>query len=61
MGVNFTDEKKTKWAFITNMEFKNWYEVKELYRKRWNIENIFKATDGIQLKAQTNSPTTRLF
>ena len=40
------------------MEFKNWYEVKELYRKRWNIENIFKAKDGIQLKAQTNSPTT---
>ena len=26
-----------------------------------NIENIFKATDGIQLMAQTNNPVTRLF
>jgi len=61
LGVDFTDGKRSRWAFITNMEFENWYKVRELYRKRWNIENIFKATDGIQLRAQTNNPTTRLF
>ena len=61
LGVDFTDGKRSRWAFITNMEFENWHEVRELYRKRWNIENIFKATDGIQLRAQTNNPTTRLF
>ena len=61
LGIDCADGKRTKWAFITNMEFKNWHSVKELYRKRWNIENIFKATDGIQLRAQTNNPATRLF
>ena len=61
LGIDYTQGKRRKWAFITNMEFENWYTVRELYRKRWNIENIFKATDGIQLRAQTNNPTTRLF
>ena len=61
LGVDFAEGKRTKWAFITNMEFENWHEVRELYRKRWNIENIFKATDGIQLRAQTNNPVTRMF
>ena len=46
---------------ITNLQFENWREVREVYKKRWNIEIIFKATDGIQLKAQTNNPATRLF
>ena len=61
LGVDFAEGKRNKWAFITNMEFDNWYKVRDLYRKRWNIENVFKATDGIQLRAQTNNPTTRLF
>lgn len=61
LGVDYTGGKRTKWAFITNLEFENWYSVREIYRKRWNIENIFKATDGIQLRAQTNDPTIRLF
>lgn len=61
LGADYSDGKRTKWAFITNMEFDNWYSVRELYRKRWNIENVFKATDGIQLRAETNNPATRLF
>ena len=61
LGIDHTDGKRTKWAFITNMEFENWHNVREIYRKRWNIENVFKATDGIQLRAQTSNPTTRLF
>lgn len=61
LGVDFAEGKRAKWAFITNIEFENWRGVREIYRKRWNIENIFKATDGIQLRAQTNNPVTRLF
>jgi hypothetical protein len=61
LGVDYTDGKRMRWAFITNMEFRNWYMIRGIYKKRWNIENIFKATDGIQLRAQTNNPTTRLF
>lgn len=61
LGVDYTDGKRMKWAFITNLDFENWFKVRELYKKRWNIENIFKATDGIQLRAQTNNPTTRMF
>ncbi len=61
LGVEVTDKKRNKWAFITNMDFDNWYTVRVLYRKRWNIENIFKATDGIQLRVHTNNPTIRLF
>jgi len=61
LGVDHTQGKRTKWAFITNLKVKNLYEIREIYRKRWNIENIFKATDGIQLRAQTSNPTTRMF
>ena len=61
LGVDFKDGKRAKWAFITNLQFENWREVREVYKKRWNIEIIFKATDGIQLRAQTNNPATRLF
>jgi hypothetical protein len=61
LGVDYTDGKRMKWAFVTNLQFENWYKVRELYKKRWNIENIFKATDGIQLRAQTNNPTIRMF
>jgi hypothetical protein len=61
LGVESISGKRMKWAFITNMKFVNWYETRVIYRKRWNIENIFKATDGIQLRAQTSNPTTRMF
>ncbi len=61
LGADITQGKRTKWAFLTNMEVKNLQRIREIYRKRWNIENIFKATDGIQLRVQTNNQTTRFF
>lgn len=61
LGTDHSDGKQMKWAFITNLVFNNWYGVRKIYKKRWNIENIFKATDGIQLRVQTNNPTTRMF
>ncbi len=61
LGSDNTGGKRMLWAFITNLNFENWYKIREVYKKRWNIENIFKATDGIQLRIQTNNPTTRMF
>jgi hypothetical protein len=61
LGIDYLQGKRAKWAFITNLEFGDWYETRQVYRKRWNIENIFKATDGIQLRVQTSDPVARLF
>ena len=61
LGAEYKLRKRMKWAFITNLKFDNLSDARDMYRKRWNIENIFKATDGIQLRAQTNDPVVRLF
>lgn len=61
LGAEYTKGKRAKWAFITNLELDNLYGARIIYRKRWNIENIFKATDGIQLRVQTNDPIARMF
>jgi len=45
LGVDYTDSKRTKWAFITNMEFDNLYDVRIIYKK----DGILK----ISLKLQT--------
>lgn len=53
--------EKREWGFVTNLHRKNLIEVLNIYKKRWNIENIFKATDGIQLRVATSNPITRMF
>ncbi|MEK6921369.1 MAG: transposase [Nanoarchaeota archaeon] len=53
--------EKHEWGFLTNLKKKKWIEIREIYRQRWNIENIFKATDGIQLRVATANPSTRMF
>lgn len=55
------DIKNRSWGFVTNMQFNNLEDVRFVYKKRWNIENIFKATDGIQLRVATANHTTRMF
>jgi len=55
------DLKKRQWGFVTNMQFAKLEEVRFVYKKRWNIENIFKATDGIQLRVATANHITRMF
>jgi hypothetical protein len=61
LGAEIVASHRMTWAFITNLELKDWSDTREFYKKRWNIENIFKATDGIQLRVQTSNPTTRMF
>lgn len=55
------DMKNRSWGFVTNMTFSNLEDVRFVYKKRWNIENIFKATDGIQLRVATANHITRMF
>lgn len=55
------DLKNRLWGFVTNMKFKKLEDVRFIYKKRWNIENIFKATDGIQLRVATANHVTRMF
>ena len=55
------DLQNKDWGFVTNMKFKKLEDVRFIYKKRWNIENIFKATDGIQLRVATANHVTRMF
>ena len=55
------DLQNKQWGFVTNMQFAKLEEVRFVYKKRWNIENIFKATDGIQLRVATANHVTRMF
>ncbi len=55
------DLKNRSWGFVTNMRFDNLEDIRFVYKKRWNIENIFKATDGVQLRVATANHITRMF
>ena len=55
------DIQNKSWGFVTNMQFDTLEDVRFVYKKRWNIENIFKATDGIQLRVATANHITRMF
>lgn len=41
------------WMILTNLNYRNTTQLVNLYRKRWNIENIFRITDKIRIR--TNS------
>jgi hypothetical protein len=55
------DIRNRQWGFVTNMTFDILEDIRFVYKKRWNIENIFKATDGIQLRVATANHITRMF
>ncbi len=55
------DHRDREWGFLTNMQIQKLPLLLKIYKKRWNIENIFKATDGIQLRVATSNHITRLF
>lgn len=41
------------WMILTNLSYRNTTQLVNLYKKRWNIENIFRITDKIRIR--TNS------
>jgi hypothetical protein len=50
------------WLILTNLDYRNTKQLVDLYRKRWNIENIFKITDRIRLRTNsTNIVVKTLF
>lgn len=55
------DWHNRRWGFVTNGTFTTLNTVRHIYKKRWNIENIFKATDGIELKVATPDYKKRFF
>jgi hypothetical protein len=55
------DMYNTEWGFLTNLKMKKLTLLLPIYKKRWSIENIFKATDGVQLRVATADPVKRLF
>ena len=55
------DFKGDEWGFLTNLHVKRLENLRHIYKKRWNTENIFKATDGIQLRIATSNHKTRMF
>lgn len=55
------DIRDKEWGFLTNLKIKKLRLILPIYKKRWSIENIFKATDGIQLRVATADPIKRLF
>ena len=60
LGWKYRGEKRFKWGYLTNLNLK-WSQCVYWYKRRWNIENIFKATDGIQLHIATAKIKPRLF
>jgi len=55
------DWKGSPWGFVTNCTFNRLEDIRFVYKKRWNIENVFKATDGIQLRVATSNCLTKMF
>ena len=41
------------WLILTNLNYRNTTQLVNLYKKRWNIENVFRITDKIRIR--TNS------
>lgn len=49
------------WVFVTNIEFDNLTKYVSLYKKRWNIETMFRMHDEARIKSKSVKPEVRLF
>ena len=61
LGWKKHGDKEIDWGFVTNIPTLSWMQCLAWYKERWNIENVFKATDGIQLKMATSKIEQKLF
>lgn len=61
LGWKKQGNKTYGWGFVTNIKHLSWVQCLAWYKQRWNIENVFKATDGIQFKTATSKVKPRLF
>ena len=49
------------WVFATNIFLRDARKYVELYRKRWNIETMFRVHDEARIKSKSVNPLVRLF
>ena len=49
------------WVFATNVFLRDVRKYVELYRKRWNIETMFRVHDEARIKSKSVNPLIRLF
>ena len=49
------------WVFATNVFLRDARKYVELYRKRWNIETMFRVHDEARIKSKSVNPLVRLF
>ena len=49
------------WVFATNAFLRDARKYVELYRKRWNIETMFRVHDEARIKSKSINPFVRLF
>ena len=49
------------WVFATDLSLKNIKKYVAIYRKRWNIETMFRVHDEARIKTKSKNPIIRLF
>lgn len=57
----FKKGKAYNWVFCTNTRHKLAHNYVDKYRKRWNIETVFRVLDNIQIKTTTKNEIIRHF
>jgi len=53
--------KAYDWVFATNTRHKSQHFYVDKYRKRWNIETVFRVLDTIQIKTTSKNEVIRYF
>jgi hypothetical protein len=49
------------WVFATDLTLEDIEKYVEIYRKRWNIETMFRVHDEAKIKTKSKEPVIRLF
>lgn len=49
------------WVFATDLYLKDVEKYVQVYRKRWNIETMFRVHDEARIKTKSKNPVIRLF
>ena len=55
------DKQKRKYFLASNIENKTGKELLTMYMNRWDLENIFKDADRVELPTSSRNPKMRLF
>ncbi len=59
--VFIRDYENYDWVFATNFILKDMTKYISLYKKRWNIETMFRVHDEARIKSKSIKPEIRLF